>query len=267
MNLPGTPTAIQGQKEGLCNTTGNVFSIPAVASATSYVWTATGGTITGGQGTTSITVDVATLVGGGSITVQAVNGCGAGLVRSLTITGAPARPGVITGSTSFCVNTNQTFSVATVPSTNLYQWNYSGQFIGVTGAGTKTITIQPIATGSYSISVEAVNVCGNSPTRTLSPIMVNNCPRVGSSANATFNMNLFPNPASDHVTIHFTSEDISDYRLRISDIAGRILFLENGTASAGLNAKVLSLDGFATGVYNLTIEMNKIQQQIKLIVE
>lgn len=265
-NFPATPTAILGQKEGLCNTTGNAFSIPAVANATSYNWGITGGTIVTGQGTNGITVDVALLIGSGSITVQAVNGCGTSLTRTLTIKGAPARPEPIAGNVSVCDNSTEPYSVATVAGADSYTWIVSSGSVS-SGQGTKNITIDWAApAASQTMSVTTANLCGTSLSRSLTGITVNNCPRFGMNADQV-NLNAFPNPATDRATIQFTSEDNSDYRLRISDVTGRTLFLENGTAAAGLNTKLLSLDGFATGVYNLTIEMNNAQQQIKLIVE
>ncbi len=265
-NLPATPTAILGQKEGLCNTTGNAFSIPAVANATSYNWGITGGTIVTGQGSNGITVDVATLIGSGSITVQAMNGCGTSLTRTLTIKGSPARPEPITGNVSVCDNTTEPYSVATVAGADAYTWVVSSGSVS-SGQGTKNITIDWAAPAAgQTMSVTTSNACGSSLSRSLTGITVNNCPRFGMNADQV-NLNAFPNPATDRATIQFTSEDNSDYRLRISDVTGRTLFLENGTAAAGLNSKVLSLDGFATGVYNVSIEMNNAQQQIKLIVE
>ncbi len=265
-NFPATPSAILGQKEGLCNTTGNAFSIPAVANATSYNWGITGGTIVTGQGTNGITVDVALLFGSGSITVQAVNGCGTSSTRTLTIKGSPARPEPIAGNVSVCDNTTEPYSVATVAGADTYTWVVSSGSVS-SGQGTKNITIDWSAPAAgQTMSVTTSNACGTSLSRSLTGITVNNCPRFGMNADQV-NLNAFPNPATDRATIKFTSEDNSDYRLRISDVTGRTLFLENGTAAAGLNSKVLSLDGFASGVYNLTIEMNNAQQQIKLIVE
>ncbi len=266
-NFPATPSAIQGQKEGLCNTAGNAFSIPTVSNATSYNWGITGGTIASGQGTNAISVDVAALIGSGSITVQAVNGCGTSLTRTLTIIGAPARPEPIAGSTSVCDNTTEAYGVATVAGAASYTWVVTPNGSVSSGQGTKNITVDWTAPATgQSMSVSASNACGTGLSRSLTSITVNNCPRFGVNADQV-NLNAFPNPAADRVTIQFTSEDNSDYRLRISDVTGRTLFLENGTAAAGLNTKVLSLDGFASGVYNLTIEMNNAQQQIKLIVE
>jgi hypothetical protein len=117
------------------------------------------------------------------------------------------------------------------------------------------------------MSVTTANACGNSLTRSLTGITVNNCPRFGMNADQV-NLNAFPNPATDRATIQFTSEDNSDYRLRISDVTGKNIILRKWYCCCrDLILRFFSLDGFATGVYNLTIEMNNAQQQIKLIVE
>ncbi len=71
---PSTPGSISGSSTP-CRNQPNVYSISAVAGATSYQWTVPSGyTIQSGQGTTSITV----LLGStsGSIGVRAVNACG-----------------------------------------------------------------------------------------------------------------------------------------------------------------------------------------------
>ena len=266
-NFPLTPTAIQGQKEGLCNTVGNSFSIPAVVNATSYNWGISGGTIASGQGTLAISVDVAALIGSGSITVQAVNGCGSSSTRSLTILGAPGRPDPITGSTSVCDNTTEAYGVATVAGASSYTWVVTPNGSVSSGQGTKNITIDwTVPATGQTMSVTASNACGTSLSRSLTGITVNNCPRFGANNDAV-NLNAYPNPTSDRVTIEFNAEENSDYRLRISDLAGRTMLLENASASAGLNSKVLSLDGLAAGVYMITMDLNNATQQIKLIVE
>ncbi|MBK9402139.1 MAG: T9SS type A sorting domain-containing protein [Bacteroidetes bacterium] len=60
--------------------------------------------------------------------------------------------------------------------------------------------------------------------------------------------------ATDRVTIEFTAVENNDYRLRIADVTGRTLMMENGTAATGLNTKVLPLNGITAGVYMISIE-------------
>ncbi|MFM9008399.1 MAG: BspA family leucine-rich repeat surface protein, partial [Bacteroidota bacterium] len=103
-NLPGTPGAISGDAGGVCNASGIVYSIASVSGATSYNWSVSGGTVVSGQGSTSITVNFGSFTNG-SVSVQAVNGCGSSSLRTLTVTGSPAQPGVISGSKNVCDGT------------------------------------------------------------------------------------------------------------------------------------------------------------------
>ncbi|MCX6294553.1 MAG: T9SS type A sorting domain-containing protein, partial [Bacteroidetes bacterium] len=79
------PGVITGSTVVCASSTSNNYSILPVVGATSYVWTVpTGSTITSGAGTSAIVVDFGTAVTGG-ITVKAVNACGSGLARALTL--------------------------------------------------------------------------------------------------------------------------------------------------------------------------------------
>ncbi|MFN8154621.1 MAG: HYR domain-containing protein [Bacteroidia bacterium] len=266
-NLPGTPTAIAGQKDGLCNTTGNVYSIPAVAAATSYNWSATGATIAGGNGTTSITADVALLAGSGSITVQAVNGCGSSLVRSLTITGAPARPGVISGSTAVCSGATEPYSVATVAGADSYNWSVTANGAIASGQGTKNITATwGAAAAGQALNVSTSNACGTSLTRSLNSITISNCPRL-SDEFSTLQMVIMPNPATAFAKVEFSAAEAGDYRLSIVDVNGRVVFLKDATAAAGVQTITLDLSTFATGMYMVQLTFNGEQQISRMIVE
>ena len=80
---PSTPGSISGSSTP-CRNQPNVYSISAVAGATSYQWTVPSGyTIQSGQGTTSITV----VAGGtsGSIGVRAVNACGTSSITTRSL--------------------------------------------------------------------------------------------------------------------------------------------------------------------------------------
>ncbi|NNC94027.1 MAG: Ig-like domain-containing protein [Chitinophagales bacterium] len=94
---PTTPGIITASNTSVCeNTTGETYSITAVAGATSYVWTApVGATITSGQGTTSITVDFGNSTG--DVCVQASNGSCLSLSSCIEITviNSPGQPPLI----------------------------------------------------------------------------------------------------------------------------------------------------------------------------
>ena len=81
---PATPGAITGATTVNGNQTGVSYSISAVAGAASYNWTVpSGASITGGQGSTSITVNFGT--SSGNVCVTASNSCGTSAANCLAI--------------------------------------------------------------------------------------------------------------------------------------------------------------------------------------
>jgi hypothetical protein len=77
---------------------------------------------------------------------------------------APSQPPVITGSTSPCSASSQTYSVAAVTGATSYTWTLPSGWTGT--STTNTITATAGATGG-NITVVAVNACGTSTAQTL----------------------------------------------------------------------------------------------------
>ncbi|MBL0341169.1 MAG: T9SS type A sorting domain-containing protein [Bacteroidetes bacterium] len=76
----------------------------------------------------------------------------------------PSQPGSISGASSFCQSSTQTYSVTAVAGATSYLWVMPA---GWTGASTtNSITVTTTTTGG-TVSVTAVNACGNSTARTL----------------------------------------------------------------------------------------------------
>ncbi len=97
---PATPGAITGTTAQCASVSGQTYSISAVTYATTYTWAVPAGwTITGGSGTTSITVSTGTAGQNGNITVTAGNSCGTSAASSLAVTSATCAP-VATASTN-----------------------------------------------------------------------------------------------------------------------------------------------------------------------
>ena len=161
--VPAQPTTISGAT-AFCQATSLTYSITAVAGATSYIWTLPSGW-TGTSTTNSISVN--TNSSGGTISVAAINSCGTGTARTLAVNGnsAPSQPGNLTGNSSVCAGTSYNYSVATVPGATSYIWSIPAGW-----SGTSTTNNITLVAGSSAgtISVVAVNGCGNSNARTLS---------------------------------------------------------------------------------------------------
>jgi hypothetical protein len=171
LGLPGFSSVVQ---TGLCSagTTNPTYSILPVSGATSYEWTVpTGTTISTGQGSTSITLNVANDFTSGLLSVKAVNGCTTSASRTMSIFSVLPTPGLMTGETrGLCSQglSSNTYSVPTFTGASDYLWTLPTGTEVVSGQGSNVITLN--FTSSFttgSLSVEARNVCGSSVKRTI----------------------------------------------------------------------------------------------------
>ena len=272
VNTPAASASISGTVSGVCGANGVTYTAAAVLTATGYNWSVpAGASIVSGQGTSSITVDFTGAYAGGSISVAASNTCGTGAARSLSVSGAPGQPGTITGDVTICPGqSGVNYSISTVAGAANYSWVVPGGATITSGQGTKDIVVTwgTNPTSGLNILVSASNACGTGATRVLNGISINvsNCVRVGEQGIAT-GLNLFPNPTSDRATVQFNGTDGADFRLRVVDVAGRILLNDAGTAAAGINQREVSVSGMAAGIYFVVIETAGVTEQIRMIVE
>lgn len=176
--IPGTPSGLNLVCSG---TSGAVYTISPVATATTYSWTMpAGGSVTAGQGSTSVTVTFGST--SGNICVTAGNACGVSLPACLTVT-VDANPavgtiGTITGSTAACANqTNATYSIPAVPNASTYSWTVPSAASITAGQGTNTITVT-FGNVSGNICVDASNSCGTSPQSCIAITVSPNAPGI-----------------------------------------------------------------------------------------
>ena len=144
-----TPT-ITGSAAICASSTGNVYSVTNVTGNT-YAWTVTGGTITAGQGTNSITV-TAGAAGTATVTVTetiTATGCVNTATQVVTINPIPAP--VISGQVACTTTEGNIFSVANVTG-NTYAWSVAGGTV-TAGAGTNAITVTWGAVGAGTVTV------------------------------------------------------------------------------------------------------------------
>ncbi|HLP53319.1 MAG TPA: YCF48-related protein [Chitinophagales bacterium] len=161
-SIPAQPGTITGLTS-VCNGNSLTYGITAVAGATSYTWTLP----SGWSGTsTSNAIGVTSGSSSGNIAVSAVNTCGSSAPRTLAVTTnqTPAQPGAITGNTTVCYNTSNTFSVATVPGATSYTWTIPSGWTGTSTTNSITVTA---GTVGGTISVKANNGSCSSAAQTL----------------------------------------------------------------------------------------------------
>jgi hypothetical protein len=112
---PAIPGTITGSAAQCINQSGLSYSVAAVANATTYNWILPSGwTITSGAGTRTITVQTSGTATSGNISVTSENSCGISNPQVLAVnvvTGVPAAPGVITGTTAICPTKTLNYSI------------------------------------------------------------------------------------------------------------------------------------------------------------
>lgn len=271
LNMPNTPGLISGPANGVCGSTGVVYSIATIANAASYNWTVpAGATIASGLGTNSITVNFSGAFTTGQLTVTSVNACGNSSARSLFVTSIPARPNAITGIVNpACGGQTYTYSVPTVIGTTSYNWvvtpggTISFPFPMVVNGKDASITWTLGAPAIQGVSVSASNTCGTSPTRTAS-VTVNTCARV---AENNIVWSVYPNPAKDRVTISFEATENAEYIVSMFDVTGRLVVRNQVNALAGNNTAELILSDLAAGVYSVVLQSTDAKSVLRLIVE
>ncbi len=166
---PAQPSAITGSTS-VCTGASTAYSVTNV-TGTTYTWDTGGaGTISGSGNAITVTWNSA---GAKTLTVTPSNACGAGLVRTLSVsvTSTPSQSSVITGATAVQTGSSSQYSI-TQESGVTYAWN-GGIGATVTGSG-NLVSISWSSAGSKTITVTPSNGCGAGAARTLT-VNVSDC--------------------------------------------------------------------------------------------
>ena len=230
---PAQPGTITGNAAA-CQGTSQTYSIASVTGAASYTWALPSGW-TGTSTSTSITATAG--AGSGNISVKANNTCGSGTARTLgvSVSTTPAQPGTITGSTTACQGSSQTYSIASVTGAVSYTWTLPS---GWTGTSTSTSITATASVSSGNISVKANNTCGSGTARTLgiSGIAIPSSPTVG--------------------TIEHPTCDIATGSVLLNGLPGSgnwtLTRTPGGLTTMGTGTNVI-ITGLAAGTYTFTV--------------
>ena len=68
------------------------------------------------------------------------------------------------------------------------------------------------------------------------------------------NLDVYPNPSRDVFNISFTSEEIQDLRVRVLNVVGEEIVVENLQQFVGEYVKQVDLNTYSKGIYFLEIE-------------
>lgn len=173
--LPTQPV-IQGL-DSVCINQSATYVITPVPNATTYDWTLPPGAtlITGGDGTTSVTVNW-TGPAGGNICVVAANGCGPSPVACFPVV-VQGLPGVtsVTGPDTICASDVSSYLAGAIPNTTGYTWSVPAGASILAGQGTDSMTVDWGSALGGNVCVTPFNDCGNGP-QTCFPVVVHQLP-------------------------------------------------------------------------------------------
>lgn len=168
----------------ICAGTNVVFTATPTNGGTTptYQWKLNGNNITGANSATYSTTtltnnDVITVLMGSSLTSCVTGTPATSNSITTTVTSIPATPGIISGLTTICLNSNQVYSVAAVTGATSYTWVVNGNIISTVSSTTNVINITAANTdGSGTLEVFANNACGTSVGSATLSITVDNNP-------------------------------------------------------------------------------------------
>ncbi|MBP9193162.1 MAG: S8 family serine peptidase [Saprospiraceae bacterium] len=251
-NAPAQPGTITGLKQGVCPNSIHTYSIATVNNATGYTWTApTNASIVSGQGTTQVTVSYGPNFGTtGTLSVRSFNCIGNSSNRNQTIQRTPTTPSTIASVNQVCPNAQGvTFSVTNVPEYS-YNWVVPPGCTIISGQGTNSIVVN-WGSGSGTIAVQSIVSCGSvSPYRSKN-ISVISCSS-GLPVISPFDLehlDLFPNPASQQVTISIGVMEETSCKIDILDIQGKLVLQKVESLIKGTNDILIDLNSLTPGMY------------------
>jgi len=150
--ISGSTTVCEGQNSV-------TYTVPAIANATSYVWTLPSGA-TGTSGTNSITVNYGTAAVSGNITVKGNNSCGDGAISTLAVI-VNSLPAVDAGQDQTICMGEQI--ILTGQGANTYFWNNGVQDgVAFIPNGTQSYIVTGTNTTTNCSNFDAVLVTVNS---------------------------------------------------------------------------------------------------------
>jgi hypothetical protein len=153
--ITGNSTVCQGQNSV-------TYTVPAIANATSYIWTLSDGA-TGTSNTNSIKVDFGMTAVSGGIEVFGRNSCGDGnaSILAINVNPHPVDAGEISGPTNVCQGQNSiTYSISRLENASSYIWTLPSGVTGTSNSNSITVNFGTAAI-SGEISVKGRFICGD----------------------------------------------------------------------------------------------------------
>jgi len=157
------PSSVSGPLVACVGGGAKTYTVTPVVGAKSYQWTLTpagAGTITG-NGTQTVSITYTSLPA--TLCVHAVSAFGtAGPDLCMNISTVTATPGAVTGNTTPCLGSTETYSIPAVDGAVSYNWTTNIPGATITGNGTSATVHYPVGVFNGDVCVTANSGCSNS---------------------------------------------------------------------------------------------------------
>lgn len=142
------------------------------------------------------------------------------------------------------------FSVTPGIAGSSFNWTFSGATI-ITGSGTSSIRVKFGSSAFAIINVQETAASGcKGLLKTRDITLVN----TGIKKNPeTLNLNIYPNPASQWLTLDFELTQMQNVQISVYSILGQQLLKTDWILTAGLNQKQVDISKFPAGIYFLKL--------------
>lgn len=172
---------------------------------------------------------------------DASTGCSASASGTINVNNAPSV--TLSALPTLCIND---------PSITLTQGSPAGG--AYSGTNVTGNTFNPISTGTITVTYSFTNGSGCSGVAS-SNIVVNSC--VGINEIAFDDVNVYPNPASNSITVSINKLLVGKIKVGIMDMQGKILLTHQTANNSGLYQTTLDLSELAQGIYFLQIAVDE----------
>ncbi|HKR07080.1 MAG TPA: T9SS type A sorting domain-containing protein [Bacteroidia bacterium] len=262
-----------------CAGTSGVLTIPlSVYNTTGYFWTAYDAIITGGQGTTSISVDYGiTGHSGYQFYCHGTNGCGLSKIPSSHWIRRSVSTPHIQGSHYVCSGSSGiSYTSPGVNGASSYTWSMSTPDMTLaSGQGTLSVLIDfsPGFTRG-DLYLTASNLCMTTPPRIFHVYVDTSCRVAGEIINIVKKTEtssfiapqIYPNPAADNLYLEFIAPERINYEASLTDMLGKNVHAEPIIAVEGKNSFMLDLKDTNNGLYIFKLKSSDTIYQEKIII-
>jgi hypothetical protein len=137
--------------------------------------------------------------------------------------------GTTTWTTKKIKNTNQFLNVTGLTNNTNYEWQVAGTD---TSSGGSTTNSAYVAGPDFTTQLRVGETLSTAQTDAL---------------------NVYPNPVSGSVHVSFENGTEGEVMMRLFDVNGKIIFVQNQSEASGTVIKELDLSGLVSGVYQLQV--------------